>query len=403
MQLEAEHTLATPPSAEATIPVSVVIPAFNRAPLLERALRSVNAQRPYRAAQVIVVDDASTDNTPEVAETLGAELIRHPRNLGGNAAARDTGLRAARHEWVALLDDDDEWLPHHLETLWSLTRETVLVATSCIESAPDSSEHGFHGPLTDRVTVLESPETVLHPENPIPASAAMVHRETALAVGGFRGVLRKPRIGAGQDLSILGCEDLDMWCRLLSRGRAALSPRVGVLYHTHAGQISGDWEAMHEAHLNVARSFAGESWWSKSLVERRAGVTAWDLFRARRRNGSKGAGRRFALDLLKHPARALGVIEVLRHRVAVRRRTSRLAPSGEPSVAVLPGVDPSAVPPPERYEQDLSDAGSLRAFMRLAQRPSAAAVVRSRPQAALVRLAGVKSIRGLDSATNGGE
>jgi hypothetical protein len=106
--------------------------------------------------------------------------------------------------------------------------------------------------------------------------------------------------------------------------------------------------------------------------------------------------------LLKHPARALGVAEVLRHRVAVRRRTSRLASSGEPSVAVLPGVDPSVVPPPERYEQDLSDAGSLRAFMRLAQRPSAAAVVRSRPQAALARLAGVKSIRGLDSAANGG-
>ena len=63
---------------------------------------------------MIVVDDASTDDTAEVAEAFGAQVIRHERNLGA-AAAYESGLRAASHEWVALLDDDDEWLPHHLE------------------------------------------------------------------------------------------------------------------------------------------------------------------------------------------------------------------------------------------------------------------------------------------------
>src|SRR4029079_11385210 len=104
-----------------TLPITVVLPAFNRARLLERALRNVYAQEPRKPAQVIVVDDASTDDTPEVAKAFGAQLIRHGRHLGGNAAARDTGLRAARYQWVALLDDDDEWLPHHLETVWELT------------------------------------------------------------------------------------------------------------------------------------------------------------------------------------------------------------------------------------------------------------------------------------------
>jgi hypothetical protein len=173
-----------------------------------------------------------------------------------------------------------------------------------------------------------------------------------------------------------------------------------VLYHTHPGQISGDWEALHDAHLEVARSFAGEEWWSRSLVERRAGVTAWDRFRGEQRDGADRAGRRFVRDLAEHPLRALGVLEVLRHRAAVRRRTSRLALSGEPSIAVLPGVDPSAVREGDRYEIDLTATESWRAFLRLARRPSAAALVSSRRQALLTRLAGVKSVQVLDSAGN---
>jgi len=365
------------PDPQTHLPVSVVISTFNRAPLLERALCSIGAQRPRRPAQVIVVDDGSTDETAQVAEAHGVELIRHGRNLGA-AAGLETGLRAVRHEWVAWLDDDDEWLPHHLDLVWSLTPGSVLVASSCIERARGSTRHFFHGPLTARETTVESPSELLHPENPIPSSAAMFRRDAAGAVGGFRPVL---------------CEDLDLWCRLLSQGKATLSPRVTVLYHTHPGQMSENWEAIHAAHLNIARSFAGERWWSRGLVERRAGVTAWDRFRAGRRAGLNGAGRRFVRELLEHPVRAFGVLEVVRHRAAIRRRTSRLALSGEPSVAVLAGGDPEVVPEPDRYEADLSASGSFHAFLRLARRPSTAAVVSTRSQAALVRLIGARPVR----------
>ena len=88
-------TMTTTTRSTEALPVSVLIPAYNRARLLERALRSVNNQtRP--PDQVIVVDDASTDDTPQVAEALGAELIRHGRNLGPSATY-ETGLRAVRH------------------------------------------------------------------------------------------------------------------------------------------------------------------------------------------------------------------------------------------------------------------------------------------------------------------
>ncbi|MGH2964485.1 MAG: glycosyltransferase family 2 protein [Solirubrobacterales bacterium] len=362
---------------EDRLPVSVIVPAFNRAPLLRRALQSITQQRPRLAAQVIVVDDASTDDTAEVAQAFGAQVITHERNLGA-AATYESGLRAASNEWVALLDDDDEWLPHHLDTLWSLTPGNVLVACGCLER-PDNPGHGrYHGPLTEAPVTLDSPATLLHPENPIPSSAAMFHREAALAVGGFRDVF---------------CEDLDLWCRLLGRGPAKLSPRVGMIYHTHPGQISEGWEAMHRAHLEVASSFAGAEWWSPGLVERRAGVTAWDRLRVRLRERQPRAIRRFVHELLEHPRRALGVMDLLRYRAGVRRRSSRLAASGEPSVAVLAGTDPASVSEQDRYEVDLSATGDLRAFLRLAHRPSASAVVSSRHQAALVWLAGTRPVR----------
>jgi glycosyltransferase involved in cell wall biosynthesis len=362
------------------LPVSVVIPVFNRSRLLARALRSVAAQRPRGPAEVIVVDDGSSDGSPEVAEASGARVIRHERNRG-TAAAKETGMRAARHEWVAFLDSDDEWLPHHLRILWPLTPGNVLVACSCIECTPESRELGFHGALTEETTILASPAPLLHPENPIPDSATMVHRETALAAGGFRGGL---------------CEDLDIWCRVLTRGRAALSPSVGVLYHTHSGQLSADWEGTHAAHLAIARSFSGESWWSERLVERRAGVTAWDRFRAQQRNGTRGALRHFVGVLIRHPHRIRGMVDVWRHRLAVRRRASRLGLSGGPSVAVLAGGDPAAIDEEDRYELDLSASGPAEALLRLLWRPSAMAVVSSRPQAVLARLAGVRPVRAAD-------
>ena len=105
-------------SREGTAPVSVIIPAFNRADTLPRALRSVLGQS-LRPAEVIVVDDHSQDATAEVAERWGVRVIRHERNRGA-AAARNTAAAAATQPWLAPLDSDDEWLPHHLATLWPL-------------------------------------------------------------------------------------------------------------------------------------------------------------------------------------------------------------------------------------------------------------------------------------------
>ena len=100
-----------------TVPaVSVVIPTRNRAGLLGAAIRSALAQS-FADLEVLVVDDASDDETPEViaAATADPRVRAHrlPHRSGG-AAARNFGIARARGEYVAFLDDDDEWLPEKL-------------------------------------------------------------------------------------------------------------------------------------------------------------------------------------------------------------------------------------------------------------------------------------------------
>ena len=109
------------------ITISVVIPAYNAAHFLPRCLKSVFAQT-LKPAEVIVVDDGSTDDTAAVAAALGARVIG--RQNGGISAARNTGIQNASGQWIALLDADDLWAPEKLERQVACIRpETVLVYT----------------------------------------------------------------------------------------------------------------------------------------------------------------------------------------------------------------------------------------------------------------------------------
>ncbi len=98
--------------------VSVVVPTYNRAELVERAVQSVLSQT-YSDLEVIIVDDASTDDTGVRIKALQdidhrVQYIRHGRNRGAQAA-RNTGIQAAKGEYLAFLDSDNEWLNEKLQ------------------------------------------------------------------------------------------------------------------------------------------------------------------------------------------------------------------------------------------------------------------------------------------------
>lgn len=104
------------PSAPGTPTVSVVLPTYNRAHLLPRAIESVLAQT-WTDLELIVVDDGSADDTPAVMaryDDLRVRYVRYEPNQGANHA-RNVGIRAARGPYIAFQDSDDDWFPEKLE------------------------------------------------------------------------------------------------------------------------------------------------------------------------------------------------------------------------------------------------------------------------------------------------
>ena len=96
--------------------VSIIVPTYNRAKTLGRAIESILKQT-YTDYEIIIVDDASTDNTREVVEQIEDERIRYIRleQNQGAGHARNEGIRMSRYDYIAFLDSDDEWMPAKLE------------------------------------------------------------------------------------------------------------------------------------------------------------------------------------------------------------------------------------------------------------------------------------------------
>jgi succinoglycan biosynthesis protein ExoO len=106
---------------------SVIIPAYNVSDIIGRAIRSAAAQT-FAPLEILIIDDCSTDNTVEVVKALGRDipalrLLSTPANTGP-AAARNVGLRAAKGDWIALLDSDDAWKPGRLKRLSEVASAT---------------------------------------------------------------------------------------------------------------------------------------------------------------------------------------------------------------------------------------------------------------------------------------
>ncbi len=180
--------------------VSVIIPTYNRAFYLEKAIQSVLDQS-YPDFDVIVVDDGSTDNTAEVVRKFKGVMLIQQQNLGV-AVARNTGIHRTRGKYVAFLDDDDLWLPGKLEKQVAYMEDHP--ATGMVYSAYQTIDS--HDTVTGEVTHVVSGQ-VWHDFMfgvPIAPPTVMVRREVLDTVGVFDKSLR------------LG-EDLDLWIRIARR------------------------------------------------------------------------------------------------------------------------------------------------------------------------------------------
>lgn len=204
---------------DAGVKISVVIPAYNAARFLPRCLASVFAQT-LQPAEVIVIDDGSTDDSAEIATRLGARVVR--RANGGLSAARNTGIQAASSDWVALLDADDLWAPEKLALQAAkIGDNTVLVYTG-------TRVFDDHGVRESRTAIPPAAaKLILRRGNCITPSTVIARREAFLRDGGFREDLR-------------ACEDWEMWFRLRTMGEfeAVIEPVTD--YYVYPGSMSAD-------------------------------------------------------------------------------------------------------------------------------------------------------------------
>jgi len=104
---------------------SIVIPAFNEAENLETVIKKVTALG-LSSCEIIVVDDGSTDGSADVALKAGANVVRHPYNIGNGAAVK-TGIRTARGRTILLMDGDGQHQPQDIPKLLAETREYHMV------------------------------------------------------------------------------------------------------------------------------------------------------------------------------------------------------------------------------------------------------------------------------------
>jgi glycosyltransferase involved in cell wall biosynthesis len=205
--------------------VSVIIPAHNRRALVMEAVESVLAQRGFKAFELIVVDDGSTDGTADALAPFRDRLRYLWQPNRGVAAARNAGVQLAGGDWIAFLDSDDLWLPAKLATQMRFVAERPLVRICQTDEI--WMRNGVrvnprrHHCKPDGDIFLPSLQRCL-----VSPSAVLLRRDLFEAEGGF-------------DEALPVCEDYDLWLRLARHTPVALIAQPLVIKRGgHADQLS---------------------------------------------------------------------------------------------------------------------------------------------------------------------
>lgn len=218
--------------------MSVIIPAFNAGPVLDETIGSVVAQS-YTDWEVVVGDDASTDDTAERARAIDPRVtVVTAGHNGGPAAARNLAIAAASGELLAFLDADDAWTPDFLEhqvanldAAIAAGRRVGIVACDAEVVGPDGVSRGSYLELGGYLDAHGDAGVVdldrLLASNPIFVSV-LVPRAILDEVGPFA-------------IETWGSEDHDLWIRIAERGyEVIVDPARLVRYRESEGSVSSN-------------------------------------------------------------------------------------------------------------------------------------------------------------------
>jgi glycosyltransferase involved in cell wall biosynthesis len=215
-----------------------VIPAYNAERFISGTIQSVLAQT-HKIAEIIVVDDGSTDRTAEIAAGFpGVRVIQRPN--GGPGAARNTGIHAASGEWIAFLDSDDHWVPRKTEIQLACASQEVGVIYS---NHFDPIHFG----------------NLWHRQAHITPSGAFVRKRALQDVGGFE-----------EARAVMSVEDLNLWLRIALTNWRFVKSEIGLfLYHPTEQSLSANDFKMARAELvninMMAYVWFAENWFEPTM------------------------------------------------------------------------------------------------------------------------------------------
>jgi glycosyltransferase involved in cell wall biosynthesis len=199
--------------------ISAVMPAYNSAGFIHRAITSVWKQT-QPVDELIVVDDGSSDGTAAVVRQTDSRTNVVWQSNAGPGAARNRGVRESAGDWLAFIDADDAWRPDKIERqVKALGPETDVVFCYVVDPLP------CHSP-PERVTF-----DALWKYNCVGMSTAIIRRSLFESIGGF-----------DEDRSIMGVEDYNLWLRLTAHGaRFRFVPEQLVEYTPAPGNLSSQY------------------------------------------------------------------------------------------------------------------------------------------------------------------
>ncbi|MFW5945454.1 MAG: glycosyltransferase family 2 protein [Candidatus Natronoplasma sp.] len=226
--------------------VSVILPTFNREDKVGRAVKSVLYQT-YKNFELIVVDDVSTDSTPEVVKSFDDDRIvyhRNESNLGGGGS-RNVGIKLSENDLIAFLDDDDEWLPTKLEKQMGVMKEASPLCCGVYTGLKKIIDGKV---VSEKINRKEG--NLLHEllwENIIGStSVVLLKKEPVIEVGAFTE-------------SLPASQELELYLRLSREYEFRCVPQPLVRYHVHRDdQITADHSKKLKAKRYIFNKFEDE-------------------------------------------------------------------------------------------------------------------------------------------------
>jgi len=336
-----------------SLPISVVIPVYNRASLLHASLASVAAQE-SPPSEIIVVDDGSSEDIAGIASEFGARVIR--QDNAGVSAARNAGIMAAEFPWIAFLDSDDLWQPEKLRIQWSAVRASSRIGfVFCDLRWFGEGDTPNQNGLADDANYLALHKTPIAPDVAMLDNTELIRAVCGSNIVQASGILVRTELARMVmfDVGLRYCEDHDFTLRAIARTVVAvvMKPMVGYRYHNDS--LSNDECELALGALLLSQRVRSQPYRYADPIPEEYRARMWYLHRragaALLRAKKMRSARRHLIASIKRRPTAIAFAGLLATFApwAVGLRPRRARPAGDRSAGLLPAI---AAPDAARHE-----------------------------------------------------